>query len=89
MVTLGNRLTTPIPEGDTPDEFTLNNDFNNVNQLWQLITMIVEQTSKQKSIHVFTFDILGSQQLFNLFETFFKEKQILIRFQNFPELMNK
>jgi hypothetical protein len=89
MVTLGNRLTTPIPEGDTPDEFALNNDFNNTNQLWLLITMIVEQTSKQKSIHVFTCDILDSQQLFSLFETFFKEKQILAHFQNRPDLMNK
>ena len=89
MVALANRLTKPIPEGDTPDEFMLNNDFNNTNQIWSLITMIVEQTSKQKSIHVFTFDILDSQPLFSLFEIFFREKQVLTRFQNSPELMNK
>lgn len=80
MVTLGTKLTTPIPEGDVPDEFSLNNDFNSTNQLWSLITMIIEQTSKHRSIHVFTFDIVDSQQLFCLLDSFFKERQILTRF---------
>ena len=51
--------------------------------------MIIEQTSKHKSIHVFTVDILDNKNLRLVFDTLFKEKQILSRFANRPDLFNK
>jgi len=72
-----------------PDEFTLNSQLNNINSMWKLITMIVERTSKMKSMHVFTVEILDCQKLYELFEILFSEREILTRFLKYPELMNK